>query len=117
MKSKLVVYDPVQCCATGACGPDSDDEPAQFAASLEWLKESGVQVERFNLGFQPGEFATNAMVKTRLEEDGVDCLPLLIADGEIIKSGGYLSRDALAMAFRIEAPKGTKNTGAGGCCS
>ncbi|MBO67235.1 MAG: arsenical resistance operon transcriptional repressor ArsD [Acidiferrobacteraceae bacterium] len=117
MTSKLVVYDPVQCCATGACGPDSDDEPAQFAASLEWLKESGVQVERFNLGFQPGEFATNSVVKTRLEQDGIDCLPLLIADGEIIKSGGYLSRDALAIAFHLEAPKAEKKTSSRGCCS
>ena len=33
------VYDPAQCCATGACSPDADDELAQFAAALEWLKE------------------------------------------------------------------------------
>ena len=65
MTGKLRVYDPVQCCSTGVCGPDSDDEPAQFAASLEWLKASGVDVERFNLGFQPGEFATYEMVKSK----------------------------------------------------
>ena len=119
MTGKLRVYDPVQCCSTGVCGPDSDDEPAQFAASLEWLKASGVDVERFNLGFQPGEFATNEMVKSKLESEGVDCLPMLIAGEEIIKTGGYLSRKDLATAFELELsqePARTKDTSGSSCC-
>jgi len=119
MTGKLRVYDPVQCCSTGVCGPDSDDEPAQFAASLEWLKGSGIDVERFNLGFQPGEFATNEMVKSKLESDGIDCLPLLIADEEIIKMGGYLSRKDLAAAFKLDLPQehiSAKGAGGSSCC-
>jgi len=117
MTGKLRVYDPVQCCSTGVCGPGSDDEPAQFAASLEWLKEGGVDVQRFNLGFQPGEFATNDAVKSKLETEGVDCLPMLIADGEIIKVGGYMSRRDLAAAFQLAPPESPKVTNtASGCC-
>ena len=119
MTGKLQVYDPVQCCATGACGPDADDEPAQFAASLEWLKSSGVSVERFNLGFDPGEFATNDTVKSKLETEGIECLPLLIANNQVIKTGGYMSRKDLAAAFQLDLPQvlkiATKNQGSG-CC-
>jgi hypothetical protein len=119
MTGKLRVYDPVQCCSTGVCGPDADDEPAQFAASLEWLKGAGVDVERFNLGFQPGEFVTNDTVKSRLESDGVECLPMLIAGEEIIKVGGYMSRKDLAAAFQLDLPmdiNSAKSSSGSGCC-
>ena len=95
MVTSLDVYDPAQCCATGACSPDADDQLAQFASSLEWLKERGVAVSRYNLGHQPGAFATNAMVKGTLEADGIGCLPLVIADGKVISKGRYPSRDEL----------------------
>lgn len=115
--SNLDIYDPAQCCATGACGPDADDELAQFASSLEWLKERGVAVSRFNLGHQPGAFAQNAMVKSTLKADGVGCLPLVIADGRIVSKGRYPTRDELgktlgvAAAAPAAAPSGAKR-----CC-
>jgi hypothetical protein len=90
------VYDPAQCCATGACSPDADDELAQFAAALEWLKERGVSVSRYNLGHQPGAFVQNATVKGTIEKDGIGSLPLIIADGEILSKGRYPSRAELA---------------------
>ena len=113
---KLSVYDPVQCCSTGVCGPDADDELAQFASSLEWLKSEGVEVERFNLGFQPGEFATNTIVKARLEDDGMECLPLLIANGEVVKVGGYPSRGELASTFNLETQDLIGSQASSGCC-
>ena len=114
--NKLSVFDPVQCCSTGVCGPDADDELAQFASSLEWLKSKGVEVERFNLGFQPGEFASNTAVKARLDNDGMECLPMLIADGEVVKTGGYPSRDELASTFDLEAPEMAVPKKSSGCC-
>jgi hypothetical protein len=90
------VYDPAQCCATGACSPDADDELAQFAAALEWLKECGVSVSRYNLGHQPGAFVQNATVKGTIEKDGIGSLPLVIADGNIVSKGRYPSRAELA---------------------
>jgi hypothetical protein len=95
MVTTLDVYDPPQCCATGACSPDADDELAQFASSLESLKQRGVAVSRYNLGHQPGAFVTNATVKSTLDKDGIGCLPLVIADGKVISKGRYPSRDEL----------------------
>ncbi|MGI9303234.1 MAG: arsenite efflux transporter metallochaperone ArsD [Gammaproteobacteria bacterium] len=115
--STLRVYDPAQCCATGACSPDADDELAQFAASLEWLQEHGVEVARYNLGHQPGEFVQNTVVKAALDTDGVDCLPLIMADEEVVSKGAYLSRDKLGAQFGLAldvAP--AKAEKASGCC-
>ena len=101
--STIDVYDPAQCCATGACSPDADDELAQFAAALEWLKERGVSVSRYNLGHQPGAFVQNAAVKGTLEKDGIASLPLVMADGKILSKGRYPSRAELASHVGIPA--------------
>ena len=39
--AKLSVYDPPMCCSTGVCGPDGDDQLAQFASALDWARKSG----------------------------------------------------------------------------
>ncbi len=54
--SKVQVFDPPMCCATGVCGPEVDPALVRFASDLEWLKSSGVEVERFNLAQQPAAF-------------------------------------------------------------
>ena len=124
--STLDVYDPAQCCATGACSPDADDELAQFASSLEWLRERGVAVSRYNLGHQPGAFAQNAAVKGALEQEGIGCLPLVMADGRIVSKGRYPSRSELGQQLGIDgaaaaAPKaasccGPSTSGNTRCC-
>jgi len=114
--SKVSVFDPPQCCATGACGPDADDELAQFASALEWLKEEGVEVQRYNLGHQPGEFVQNATVKSTLDSDGMDCLPLVIIDGAIARKGGYMTRTELGEKLGLAVPETAPAGAAGGCC-
>lgn len=104
--STIDIYDPPQCCATGACGPDADDELAQFASSLEWLKERGVAVSRYNLGHQPGAFVQNAAVKGTIDKDGIACLPLVIADGRIVSKGRYPSRSELGEKLGLAATSG-----------
>jgi len=111
------VYDPAQCCATGACSPDADDELAQFAATLEWLRQCGVAVSRYNLGHQPGAFVQNATVKGTLEKDGISSLPLVIADGNVVSKGRYPSREELAERVGLSAERPKVITIASkGCC-
>ncbi|MBX9590949.1 MAG: arsenite efflux transporter metallochaperone ArsD [Hyphomonadaceae bacterium] len=118
--AKLSVYDPPMCCSTGVCGPDGDDQLAQFAAALGWVRESGVQVERYDLGHQPGAFATNAFVKELLEKDGMACLPLVLVDGDVFAKGEYPSREAIGARLGIgttsPAPSNTAPA-ASACCS
>ena len=63
---KMLVFDPPLCCPTGVCGPSIDPRLTRFAADLDWLKQNGVQVERFNLAQQPGAFVGNELVRAEL---------------------------------------------------
>ncbi|MBW2467173.1 MAG: arsenite efflux transporter metallochaperone ArsD [Deltaproteobacteria bacterium] len=100
---KIEVYDPAMCCPTGVCGPSVDPKLVQFAADLEWLKGKGVQVERYNLAQQPDKFANCKPVTEAMALAGDLCLPLILADGEIMSRNSYPSRDDLASMAGIES--------------
>src|SRR5512140_3913156 len=93
---KLQVFDPALCCSTGVCGVDVDQALVSFSADVEWAKQNGAQIERFNLAQQPLAFAENAAVRAFLERSGQEGLPLLLVDGEVALSGRYPNRDELA---------------------
>lgn len=120
--AKLSVYDPPMCCSTGVCGPDGDDQLAQFAAALDWARKNGADVERYDLGHQPGAFATNAMVKGLLEKDGMGCLPLVLVDEQVLAKGEYPTREAIGARLGLETRPGSvaaakNSSGGSGCCA
>jgi hypothetical protein len=96
MTSTVQLFDPAMCCSTGVCGPDPDPALAQIAADLEWLRAQGVAVARYNLSQEPAAFARNAVVRTRLQTEGIAVLPLVLVNGELAFTGSYPSRTELA---------------------
>lgn len=98
---KLEVFDPPMCCATGICGNSVDPKLVTFASDLEWLKKQGIDVVRHGLSFEPNEFVKNEAVKTALQKEGNDSLPIVIADGELAYKGIYPSREQLAKTCNI----------------
>jgi hypothetical protein len=92
----IQVFDPPMCCSTGVCGPSVDPEIARFAADLDWLRAQGVVVERYNLAQDPGAFAHSAPVRSALEKEGNERLPLLVVDGRILSRAVYPDRSKLA---------------------
>ena len=88
----LQVFDPPMCCSSGVCGAVVDSNLVNFAGSLQWLGMNGVHVERFNPLHQYDVFAANAVVTKAVNEKGIECLPLILLDGEIVSSGSYPSR-------------------------
>ena len=111
----IKVYDPAMCCSTGVCGPDADDELAQFAAALDRAQKNGVVVDRYTLAHQPGEYVANTQVKSLLDSDGVDCLPMVFVDDNLIKKGGYPSRSELLDLLGLDADLEPGDQ-ASGCC-
>lgn len=104
MKS-IQVFDPALCCSTGVCGVEVDQALVTFSADVEWAKQNGAQIERFNLAQQPMAFAENATVKSFLERSGQEALPLTLVAGEVAMAGRYPSRADLARWVGI-APAG-----------
>lgn len=91
----IQVYDPALCCSTGVCGAEVDQALVSFAADVDWAKQSGAQIERFNLAQQPLAFADAPVVKAFLEEAGQEGLPLILVDGRKALAGRYPTRDEL----------------------
>jgi Arsenical resistance operon protein ArsD len=114
MKS-IQVFDPALCCSTGVCGVDVDQALVSFSADVEWARQHGARIERFNLAQQPMAFAQNPTVKGFLERSGQDALPLILVDGEVAIAGRYPQRAELARwtGLLMVAPAKAES----GCCS
>ncbi len=113
--TKIEVYDGAMCCSTGVCGVDVDQRLVNFAADVEWAKQQGVKIERFNLGQQPLQFANNATVKGFLQRSGEESLPLILVDGEVALAGRYPSRAELTRWAGVATVPVANKTG-GSCC-
>jgi hypothetical protein len=120
----IQVFDPPMCCNTGVCGADVDQQLVTFSADVDWAKQQGAKIERFNLAQQPLEFANNSAVKGFLERSGQEALPLILVDGEVALAGRYPNRTELARWADIVEPHGEhqmaagfRTTWKGGCCS
>jgi len=115
---KIQVFDPPMCCSTGVCGPSIDPALIEFAADLEWAREQGVVVQRYNLAQQPEAFAGTKIVKEALANEGDACLPLIVVDGKMVCKGRYPSREMLAGFARIRSkPVDAHVGGAPRCCA
>lgn len=114
----LEVFDPAMCCSTGVCGVDVDPALVQFAADLQWVGEQGVDVKRYNLGQEPQAFAGNAAVLKEIEV-GMDRLPIIVVDGQIVSTGVHLTRAQLAQKLGLTAVSQDVQSvkASSGCCN
>ncbi len=100
---QIQVFDPSLCCSTGVCGVEVDQALVSFSADVDWAKQQGAEVERFNLAKQPMAFADNDRVRAFLERSGEEALPLILVDGEVALAGRYPKRAELARWAGISA--------------
>jgi hypothetical protein len=113
----IQIFDPALCCSSGVCGADVDQQLVSFAADLDWARQNGAHIERFNLAQQPLAFAENALVKKFLERSGHEALPLTLVDGEIALAGRYPQRAELGRWVGIaEAQPAADSCCSGGRC-
>ena len=100
MKS-IQIYDPPMCCSTGICGTNIDPALVSFASLLKRLADAGVKVERHNLGQTPRAFAENPVVKSLLEQEGSEALPVVFWDGAVRLKGRYPTASERAEWLRL----------------
>ena len=110
----IQVFDPALCCSTGVCGVEVDQQLVGFSVDVDWARQNGAQIERFNLAQQPMAFAENPLVKAFLERSAAEALPLILVDGEVALAGRYPNRAELSrwtgVIHEDEKPQS-------GCCS
>jgi hypothetical protein len=98
----IQVFDPALCCSTGVCGVDVDQNLVDFSTDVDWAKQKGARIERFNLAQQPIAFAENVTVKAVLVRTGQEALPITLVDGELALAGRYPKRGDLARWASIQ---------------
>lgn len=98
---KMIIFDPAMCCSTGVCGPSVDPELLRVATVLNNLKNKGVIVERFNLTSNPQAFVDNKVINELLNTEGVDILPVVIVDGEVVKTKAYPTNEEFCTMLDI----------------
>ena len=111
--SKVEVFEPALCCATGVCGEDVDQQLVTFSADLDFIAGRGGDISRYNLASEPIAFAENETVRAFLHVAGSGGLPLVLVDGVTAMTGRYPNRGQLAAWTGIDAA----TTVGGGCCS
>lgn len=113
---KIEVFDPALCCSSGVCGTEVDQALVTFSADVDWLKQQGGAISRYNLSQQPMVFVENKVVYAFLERSGEKGLPLVLVDGEIALAGRYPSRDELRSWCGTHAVSVDSAPSAGSCC-
>lgn len=128
--SKIEVFEPALCCATGVCGDDVDQKLVNFSADLDFIRSRGGDIARYNLASEPQAFAANDSVAAFLRVSGSAGLPLVLVDGVTAMAGRYPDRIQLAIWAGLDtlSPVGTTGLGltaadgsqdgccGGGCC-
>ena len=123
--SKIEVFEPALCCATGVCGEDVDQALVTFSADMDFLRGRGGDIARYNLASEPQAFADNESAKAFLHVSGSAGLPLILVDGVTAMTGRYPDRAQLASWAGLD--DATASTGGelgltaataseGGCC-
>ena len=124
--TKIEVFEPALCCATGVCGEDVDQALVTFSADMDFVRSGGADIARYNLAGEPQAFAANEAVNAFLHVSGSAGLPLVLVDGVTAMTGRYPGRAQLAAWAGLHAPTragataltitDASNTAADGCC-
>lgn len=115
--NKIQIYEPALCGSRGVCDDDVDHTLVVFSSNIDWAKQNGAQIERFNLTQHPQTFTENPVVKSFLELSGAKALPLILLNGEVTSAGHYPNRTELANWAGITRSKPAKSCASCNGCS
>jgi len=85
----IEIFEEAMCCPTGLCGPIIQPDLLRISAVTETLKRKGIHISRHNLKDEPYLYVSNKIVNEYLMRNGVEGLPITLADGEIVVSKTY----------------------------
>lgn len=104
---RIDIYDPPMCCSTGLCGPVLDPVLVAVNDALLAMTKQGVAIARYNPVQQLKEVMANPEVAKAIHRQGKKALPMIFANGRLLKSGSYPSYEELCAALGIKPlPKG-----------
>jgi len=92
---EFVIVDRPGASSGCACAGATIAELPRFAGDLEWLRWQGATVRRLDPRSQLAELSELPAGQRALDDGGLDALPMVLANGALVHSGSYPSREAL----------------------
>lgn len=89
MKTRIIIYDPPMCCASGVCGPNPNQTLMDFQNILGEVRKMGTLIERYVITQSPEKFKESPEVIRLLQERQLKALPITSFNGKIVKVGSY----------------------------
>lgn len=93
---KIEIYDPAMCCESGVCGPSIDPELLRVSFIVKNLEIKNYPIMRHNLSSEPQAFVDNLQVNEMLNSIGVNELPYVFLDGELMMTKRYPTNEEFA---------------------
>ncbi|MFY3793310.1 arsenite efflux transporter metallochaperone ArsD [Ureibacillus sp. MALMAid1270] len=100
--TKVEIFDPAMCCSTGVCGPSVDPNLTRVASAVYSLEQKGFNIKRYQLTSNPEVFAVNKEMQRIFIEKGLDALPTIIVDDQVVKVGSYPTNKEFAEWFGVK---------------
>ncbi|MGH4036356.1 MAG: arsenite efflux transporter metallochaperone ArsD [Sphaerochaeta sp.] len=98
---EITIYEPAMCCPTGLCGVGVDPELLRISTIVNNLEEKDIEIKRYNLINSPMQFVTNKTVNEMINKNGVDDLPFVLVDDQIVITGRYPTNEEIAAYLDI----------------
>lgn len=95
----LEIFDPPMCCPTGLCGPVLDQTLLDVSEMIFALQSKGFAVKRYQMASDPNAFLNNEAVMQLVREQQMSALPVIVINGQIIKSGSYPTMAEIEIAL------------------
>jgi hypothetical protein len=90
--TKIEIFEPALCCATGVCGPEPDAVLVHFGEVMRRVETElvgRVALTRTLLNQQPMRFTQVPVVFDIIKSRGVSALPIVVVNGSIVLEGSY----------------------------
>lgn len=97
----IVIYDPPMCCPTGLCGVNVNPELLRVATLISKLNKMGAGIHRYNLSQSPRVFVSNTQIRTILNTEGKNVLPITMMNDQVVKKGSYLTNEEFCNYLNI----------------
>ena len=97
---EIVIIDRPGAGSGCACAGAANPELPRFAGDVEWLRWQVTDVRRVDPREAGTAFPDLPAARVALDERGTDALPLVLADGVVVHSGSYPSRETLRAVIR-----------------
>ena len=96
--TKIEIFEPALCCATGVCGPEPDETLVRFGEMVRRTESElagRVVLSRILLNQQPMRFTQAPAVFDLIKSRGVGVLPVVLVNGAVALQGAYPTFDQI----------------------